>query len=128
YHPADIRKHNHTLWTDIQLVRHLRGAEGIAIASRPGHIMQLGALALPGLITVGLEQMNLRSHSKNLRRAMIHRYGRLDALAVLTDQDRAAYETALDGSAPPMWRLPNTVRAIEPPRADLTARRIFAAG
>jgi len=27
-----------------------------------------------------------------------------------------------------MWRLPNTVRAIEPPRADLTARRIFAAG
>ena len=128
YHPADIRKHNHTLWTDIQLVRHLRRAEGIAIASRPGHIMQLADLALPGLITVGLEQMNLRSHSKNLRRAMIHRYGRLDALAVLTDQDRAAYEKALDGSAPPMWRLPNTVRAIEPPRADLSARRVFAAG
>ena len=75
YHPADIRKHNHTLWTDIQLVRHLRRAEGIAIASRPGHIMQLADLALPGLITVGLEQMNLRSHSKNLRRAMIRRYG-----------------------------------------------------
>jgi len=27
-----------------------------------------------------------------------------------------------------MWRLPNTVRAIEPPRADLSAKRIFAAG
>jgi glycosyltransferase involved in cell wall biosynthesis len=128
YHPADIRKHNHTLWTDIQLVRHLRGARGIAIASRPGHIIQLADLALPGLITVGLEQMNLGSHAKNLRRAMIRRYRDLDALAVLTDQDRAAYEKALDGSAPPMWRLPNTVRAIEPPRADLSAKRIFAAG
>ena len=128
YHPADIRKHNHTLWTDLQLVRHLRRAEGIAIASRPGHIMQLTDLALPGLITVGLEQMNLGSHAKNLRKAMIRRYGKLDGLAVLTDQDRAAYQQALNGSAPPMWRLPNTVRAIEPPRADLSAKRIFAAG
>jgi glycosyltransferase involved in cell wall biosynthesis len=128
YHPADIRKHNHTLWTDIQLVRHIRGAEGIAIASRPGHIIQLANLALPGLITVGLEQMNLGSHAKTLRKAMLRSYGKLDALAVLTDQDRAAYQQALDGSAPPMWRLPNTVRAIEPPRADLSAKRIFAAG
>jgi len=128
YHPADIRKHNHTLWTDIQLVRHLRRAEGIAIASRPGHIMQLTDLALPGLITVGLEQMNLRSHSRVLRKAMLRRYGKLDGLGVLTDQDRAAYENALDGAAPPIWLLPNTVRAVEPPRADLGARRIFAAG
>jgi glycosyltransferase involved in cell wall biosynthesis len=128
YHPADIRKHNHNLWTDLQLVRHMRRAEGIAIASRPGHIIQLADLALPGVITVGLEQMNLHSHAKNLRRAMIRRYRELDALAVLTDQDREAYERALNGSAPPMWRLPNTVRAIEPPRADLSAKRIFAAG
>jgi glycosyltransferase involved in cell wall biosynthesis len=59
---------------------------------------------------------------------MLNRYGRLDALAVLTDQDRAEYEAALDGSAPPMWRIPNTVREIEPPQADLAATRIFAAG
>ena len=63
--------------------------------------------------------MNLRSHSKNLRKAMLRRYGKLDGLGVLTEQDRAAYESALDGAAPPIWRLPNTVRAIEPPRADL---------
>ncbi len=128
YHPADIRKHNHTLWTDVQLVRHLRRAEGIVIASRPGHIMQLTDLAVPGLITVGLEQMNLRSHSKVLRKAMLRRYGKLDGLGVLTEQDRAAYENALDGAAPPTWLRPNTGRAIEPPRADVGARRIFAAG
>jgi glycosyltransferase involved in cell wall biosynthesis len=128
YHPADIRKHNHSLWTDLQLVRHMRRAEGIAIASRPGQIIQLADLALPGLITVGLEQMNLGSHAKNLRKAMIRRYRKLDGLAVLTDQDRQAYERAMNGTAPPMWRLPNTVREIEPPRADLSAKRIFAAG
>ena len=128
YHPADIRKHNHNLWTDLQLVRHMRRARGIAIASRPGHIIQLADLALPGLITVGLEQMNLGSHAKNLRRAMIRRYRKLDALAVLTDQDGEAYRRAMNGTAPPMWRLPNTVRAIEPPRADLSKKRVFAAG
>lgn len=128
YPPADIRKHNHNLWTDLQLVRHMRRARGVAIASRPGHIIQLADLALPGLKTVGLEQMNLGSHAKNLRRAMLRRYRNLDALAVLTDQDGEAYRRAMDGTAPPMWRLPNTVRAIEPPRADLSAKRIFAAG
>jgi glycosyltransferase involved in cell wall biosynthesis len=128
YHPADRRFHNHNLWTDVQLVRRLRRQRGIAIASRPGHIILLADLEVPGLINVGLEQMHLGHHTKALRRAMVRRYPRLDALAVLTDDDRAAYEKAMDGSAPPMWRLPNTVREIEPPQADLGAKRIFAAG
>ena len=59
---------------------------------------------------------------------MLRRYRDLDGLAVLTEQDRAEYETAMNGSAPPMWRIPNTVARVEPPRADLGAKRIFAAG
>ena len=128
YHPADIRKHNHNLWTDIQLVRRLRGATGVAIGSRPGHNILLADLKVPGLVTIGLEQMNLRSHARNLRRAMLGRYGDLDGLAVLTEQDRDHYAEAMNGTAPPMWRIPNTVARVEPPRADLTAKRIFAAG
>jgi glycosyltransferase involved in cell wall biosynthesis len=128
YHPADIRKHNHSLWTDIRFVRMLRGKRGIAIASRPGQNILLADIGVPGLITVGLEQMNLRSHGKNLRKAMLRRYRDLDALAVLTDEDMADYERSMNGTAPPMWRLPNTVREIEPPSADLSAKRIFAAG
>src|SRR5919107_2988848 len=103
YNPADIRKHNHSLWTDVRLVRMLRGRRGIAIASRPGQNILLADLALPGLVTVGLEQMNLRSHAKNLRKAMLKRYRNLDALAVLTEEDRGEYERAMNGSAPPMW-------------------------
>jgi glycosyltransferase involved in cell wall biosynthesis len=128
YHPADIRCHNHSLWTDVQLVRRLRGRRGIAIASRPGHNILLADLKVPGLIRVGLEQMHFQHHAKSLRRAMVKRYRDLDALAVLTDDDRAAYAAAMNGTAPPMWRLPNTVREIEPPQADLSAKRIFAAG
>ena len=59
---------------------------------------------------------------------MLRRYRGLDGLAVLTDQDRQEYEQAMNGSAPPMWRIPNTVARVEPPRADLSAKRIFAAG
>ena len=76
--------------------------------------------------------MNLRSHAKNLRKAMLRRYRDLDGLAVLTDQDRAEYERAMNGTAPPMWRIPNTVArdraaARGPERqADLRRRPLHA--
>src|SRR5215210_8554588 len=98
YHPADIRKHNHSLWTDIRLVRLLRGARGVAIGSRPGHNILVAELKVPGLVSIGLEQMNLRSHAKNLRKAMLRRYRDLDGLAVLTEQDRQEYERAMNGA------------------------------
>jgi glycosyltransferase involved in cell wall biosynthesis len=127
YHPKDFRFHNPSLWTDVQLVRRLRGRRGVVIASRPGHNMLIADLAFPGLVKVGLEQMNYGSHAKSLRKAMARKYPKLDGLAVLTEQDRETYREVLDGSVP-MFRIPNTVQAIEPPRADLGAKRILAAG
>jgi glycosyltransferase involved in cell wall biosynthesis len=127
YHPYDHRYHNHSLWTDVQLVRRLRGRRGAVIASRPGHNLLIADLAFPGLVTVGLEQMNFSSHNKPLRKSIARRYKKLDGLAVLTEQDRETYRELLNGSVP-MWRIPNTVRAIEPPQADLAAKRILAAG
>jgi glycosyltransferase involved in cell wall biosynthesis len=128
YHRADFRAHNHNLWTDLQLARKLHRQTGIVIASRPAHNLMVAQLAGPGLITVGLEQMNLRSHKRSLRKAMARRYRTLDALAVLTEQDRGEYTAAMNGGAPPIWRIPNTVREIEPPQADTGAKRILAAG
>src|SRR4051794_25214462 len=127
YHPKDYRFHNHSLWTDVELVRRLRGKRGVVIASRPGHNLMIAELAFPGLVKVGLEQMNYGSHAKVLRKAMARRYPRLHGLAVLTEQDRETYREVLDGSIP-MWRIPNTVRDIEPPQADMGAKRILAAG
>ena len=55
------------------------------------------------------------------------RYPDLDALVVLTDQDRAAYRTMLDGALP-LYRIPNTVRPLPGAKADLSAKTVFAAG
>ena len=66
------------------------------IASRPGHNLLIADLAFPGLVSVGLEQMNFRSHAKSLRKAMVRKYPRLDGLAVLTEQDRETYREVLE--------------------------------
>jgi glycosyltransferase involved in cell wall biosynthesis len=72
--------------------------------------------------------MNLHVHSPELRKEMRRRYGRLDALAVLTEKDRGDYRTWLDGRAPRLERIPNTVQTIDDRRADLDAKVVLAAG
>ena len=128
YEQTDIRRENHSLWTDVRLVWILRRRRGVVIATRPGLNLLIADLAIPGLVTIGIEQMNLRSHARKLRKRMLKRYHKLDGLAVLTDQDMEEYRAGLNGRAPRMWRIPNTVSGIEPPQADPTAKRIFAAG
>ena len=96
----------------------LRRRRGVVIATRPGLNLLIADLAVPGLVTIGIEQMNLRSHARKLRKRMLKRYHKLDGLAVLTEQDREEYRAALNGRAPRMWRIPNTVSGIEPPQAD----------
>jgi glycosyltransferase involved in cell wall biosynthesis len=55
-------------------------------------------------------------------------YRRLDALAVLTEQDRDDYRSWLGKRAPRLERIPNTVRALDDRRADLDAKVVLAAG
>ena len=54
--------------------------------------------APPELTVVGQEHMNIGSHLPGLTRDIERPYGRLDALAVLTDADRADYARMLAGS------------------------------
>jgi glycosyltransferase involved in cell wall biosynthesis len=127
-HPADVGYEGFSLLSDIRLVAALRGRAGTVIATRPGLNMVLADLALPGFITIGEEQMNLGSHSRALRRAMAARYGRLDALAVLTERDLVAYRKLLGPRAPRLARIPNTVQPTRGRRADLDAKVVLAAG
>jgi glycosyltransferase involved in cell wall biosynthesis len=115
------------LWTDIQLARRLRRRSGCLLGTRPGVNMMIARLQAPGLTTIGLEQMNLSKHSRGLRRAMRGVYPQLDALVVLTDQDKAAYQELLDGALP-LYRIPNTVRPLPGAKADLSAKTVYAAG
>jgi glycosyltransferase involved in cell wall biosynthesis len=116
-----------SLWTDIQLVRRLRGRAGILVGTRPGVNLMLARLQAPGLRAIGLEQMNLGKHGRKLRKSMRAHYPKLDALVVLTEQDREAYRELLDGGVP-LHRIPNTVRPLPGAKADLSARTVYAAG
>ena len=90
--------------------------------------MLVADLAAPGLVTVGVEQMNLASHPKPLRKAMLRRYPRLDGARRAHRAGPARATRRCSTARLPMWRIPNTVREIEPPQADMTAKRILAAG
>jgi glycosyltransferase involved in cell wall biosynthesis len=120
--------HNFTLWTDLRLARLLRGRRGVLIGTRPGLNMLAVDLAVPGLTTVGEEQMNLATHAAAVQAAMVRRYARLDALVLLTEADREAYGRLLGPDAPRITRIPNTVRAMEGVHADLNATKVLAAG
>lgn len=126
-HNADRRVHEFNLWTDIQLVRKLRGLRGTLITTRPGLNLLAAELAIPGLVTIGQEQMHLRNHPKPLRRAMPALYPRLDAMAVLTDRDARNYRK-LVGDGLRLVKIPNTVREMPGSKADLSAKTVLAAG
>jgi glycosyltransferase involved in cell wall biosynthesis len=58
---------------------------------------------------------------------MKRRYPKLDALAVLTEKDRKRYSRYLREQIP-VARIPNTVRDLGDVQADLSAKRVLAAG
>jgi glycosyltransferase involved in cell wall biosynthesis len=128
WHKADAAASDFNLWVDLALVRWLHRRTGCLITTRPGLNLLAAEFAPPGLITIGLEQMNLGSHRASLRKAMLQRYPRLDVLAVLTEADRRSYGERLDGTLR-LERIPNTVRDdMGPARADLDAKTIITAG
>ena len=71
--------------------------------------------------------MNFHAHRRGLARDVRRRYRSLDALAVLTEEDRRDYEAALRG-ATRVVRLPNAVPPLGGERADPAAKVAVAAG
>jgi glycosyltransferase involved in cell wall biosynthesis len=126
-HSSDRRVDEFNLWTDIQLVRKLRGLRGWLITTRPGLNLLAAELAVPGLVTIGQEQMHLGNHPRALRRAMPAHYPRLDALAVLTERDVRNYREQV-GEDLRLVQIPNTVRAMGGPKADPAEKTVLAAG
>ena len=78
--------------------------------------------------------MHLGNHNKVAALRDAKQYPKLDALAVLTERDKEAYEALLSRRAkgrngrPRLVRIPNTVREMGGAKADLDARTILAAG
>jgi glycosyltransferase involved in cell wall biosynthesis len=126
-HPRDHGAQGSSLWGDLMLVRRLRGRSGFLIGTRPGYNLLIAELALPGFVTIGQEHMHLRRHHAALQAAMPRLYPRLDALTVLTKRDLDIYEEHLEGNVK-LAHIPNTVREIAGPNADLDAKTVLAVG
>ena len=122
-HPIDRAADQFNLWVDVQLARRLHRRTGFLVTTRPGLNLLAAELSPPGYILVGQEHMNLPSHAKKLRTAMPRQYPKLDALAVLTDRDTRRLRADAQRPHARVVLIPNTVREMGGPKADLSAQR-----
>ncbi len=126
-HPADRHGEWWNLWVDFKLAHKLRRRTGFLVTTRPSLNLMAAELKPPGLITVGLEQINLGTWSRRLRKAIGRRYDRLDMLVALTEGDVQAYGELLDGRLK-LARIPNTVHELDGGAPDLGRPVALAAG
>ena len=126
-HPDDFAYPWCSLRTDLLLLRRLRAMRGgVVVGTRPSFNLLLAALRPAGTLAVAQEHMNFNAHRRGLARDLERRYPALDALAVLTEEDRRDYETALAPTK--VVRLPNAVPPLSGGLARPESKVAVAAG
>jgi glycosyltransferase involved in cell wall biosynthesis len=110
------------------LLTYLRRATGVLITTRLSLNILAARYAPFDVRTIGQEHMNLATKGPVLRADLQRYYPRLDALAVLTEQDLRDYSGLFRSGRPVVARMPNAVPALDGGRADTTAKTAIAAG
>jgi glycosyltransferase involved in cell wall biosynthesis len=128
-HGNDFRYRRWDPFVDAAIVRYFRASKtGVLITTRPGLNLLSAWLAPRRLIRVAQDHINLGSYKPRLRAAIIRAYPRLDAVTVLTEHDRTAYQQALAGSDVRLACIPNGIPPQDAPSAAHDAKRLVAAG
>jgi glycosyltransferase involved in cell wall biosynthesis len=118
-----------SLELDLKLLRKLRALQpGVLIGTRPGLNLLAAHLAPRGVKAIGQEHLNYHAHRPELAAEVKRGYRRLDALAVLTEDDLRDYEDLLGGSSTRLARIPNALPELEGDRSPLTNPVVVAAG
>jgi glycosyltransferase involved in cell wall biosynthesis len=118
-----------TLETEIKLIRYIRSRrEGILISTRPALNLLTALFAPPEVVTVGQEHLNLASHQRPVRRQIVRRYGKLDALVTLTETDLQAYDGALLSRPRVLTQMPNAVTPLNGGISPLTDKTAITVG
>jgi glycosyltransferase involved in cell wall biosynthesis len=128
-HPDDFAFASCSLWTDVQLARRLRSLPpGVLVSTRPALNLLAMRLAPPDVAVVGQEHMNFVAHRRKLAREIRWGYRNLDALAVLTEDDRRDYGRMLADAPTRVVRIPNALAELEGDRSDGSKPVVIAAG
>jgi glycosyltransferase involved in cell wall biosynthesis len=116
-----------SFWTDVRLASLLRRRTGFVVGSRAGLNLMIAELAVPGLIAIGQEHMNLSRKGPRMLAAIGGGYAGLDALVTLTEGDAVAYRALLPERVH-VATIPNAVRDRGGPPATPDGRTVLAAG
>lgn len=118
-----------SLLTDVLLVRALRSLKpGVLVTTRPALNLIAARFAPARLVLVGQEHINLPHHRPALREEMRRYYPRLDALAVLTEEDVKDYRALLAGGPTRVVRVPNAVTPLGGHISPLDGKVVVALG
>jgi glycosyltransferase involved in cell wall biosynthesis len=128
-HPEDWAFAASSPWSDLQLARKLRSLDGgVLITTRPAFNLIAAKLAPPSVVTIGQEHLNFRAHLPGLAREIRRHYSKLDALVVLTHDDRRDYGEALAGAPTRVERITNALPRLKGAPAHAREKVVLAAG
>jgi glycosyltransferase involved in cell wall biosynthesis len=129
-HPEDYGFSASSFLTDVRLARRLRSLQrgSVLITTRPGLNVAAPSLVPGGVTVIGQEHMNFLSHRPGLMARIKSEYPKLDALAVLTEDDLRDYSQLLAGGQTKVVRIPNALPQSAGPVSRLEEKVVVAAG
>ena len=119
-HPEDWAFAASNMWSDVLLIRKLRSLDGgILISTRPAFNVIAAKFTPARVVTIAQEHLNYHAHRPGLAREIKRHYSKLDALVVLTHDDRRDYGELLAEAPTRVVRITNALPRLtgEPARA-----------